>query len=57
MSDLAQLESEILTQVAAADNEAALEAVRVAALGRGHLGQDRADLKAEEVANLERKTR
>src|ERR1700761_4147011 len=34
MSDLAQLESEILTQVAAADNEAALEAVRVAALGK-----------------------
>src|SRR6202012_3486124 len=34
MSDLAQLESQILTQVAAADNEAALEAVRVAALGK-----------------------
>src|SRR6201994_1349435 len=34
MSDLAQLESEILNQVAAADNEAALEIVRVAALGK-----------------------
>ena len=34
MSDLAQLESEILKQVAAADSEAALETVRVAALGK-----------------------
>src|ERR1700753_2177770 len=34
MSDLAQLESQILTQVAAADNEAALVAVRVVALGK-----------------------
>src|ERR1700761_5474826 len=34
MSDLVQLESEILNQVAAADNEAALEIVRVAALGK-----------------------
>src|SRR6478735_5723146 len=34
MSDLAQLESEILTQIAAAGDEAALEAVRVAALGK-----------------------
>src|SRR5690349_5213226 len=34
MTDLAQLESEILSQIAAAGDEAALEAVRVAALGR-----------------------
>src|SRR6059058_6093252 len=34
MSDLAQLESQILSQVAAAGDEAALEAVRVAALGK-----------------------
>src|ERR1700752_4516762 len=34
MSDLAQLESEILSQIAAAGDEAALEAVRVAALGK-----------------------
>src|SRR5215218_8540482 len=34
MTDLAQLESEILGQIAAAGDEAALEAVRVAALGK-----------------------
>jgi phenylalanyl-tRNA synthetase alpha chain len=34
MSDLARLEQEILAQVAAAPDEAALEAVRVAALGK-----------------------
>src|SRR3954469_613089 len=34
MTDLSQLESEILSQVAAASDEAALEAVRVAALGK-----------------------
>src|ERR1700682_1437175 len=34
MSDLAQLESQILRQIAAAGDEAALEAVRVAALGK-----------------------
>ena len=34
MSDLAQLESDILSQIAAAGDEAALEAVRVAALGK-----------------------
>ena len=34
MTDLVQLESEILKQVAAAGDEAALEAVRVAALGK-----------------------
>ena len=34
MSDLAQLESQILADIAAADSEAALEAVRVAALGK-----------------------
>src|SRR5260370_32459758 len=34
MSDLAKLESQILDQIAAANDEAALEAVRVAALGK-----------------------
>jgi phenylalanyl-tRNA synthetase alpha chain len=34
MSDIAQLESTILTDIAAASDEAALEAVRVAALGK-----------------------
>ena len=34
MSDLAQLESQILADIAAAGDEAALEAVRVAALGK-----------------------
>src|ERR1700732_4535897 len=34
MTDLAQLESQILNQIAAASDEAALEAVRVAALGK-----------------------
>src|SRR5579863_4852733 len=34
MTDLAQLESQILADIAAADSEAALEAVRVAALGK-----------------------
>jgi phenylalanyl-tRNA synthetase alpha chain len=34
MSDLAKLESEILNQIAAASDEAALEAVRVGALGK-----------------------
>ena len=34
MSDLATLEKDILNQIAAADNEGALEAVRVAALGK-----------------------
>src|SRR5512140_2147034 len=34
MTDLAQLESEILAQIAASSDEAALEAVRVAALGK-----------------------
>src|SRR5437763_4433876 len=34
MTDLSQLESEILGQIAAASDEAALEAVRVAALGK-----------------------
>src|ERR1700760_4646191 len=34
MTDLAQLESQILTEIAAAADEAALEAVRVAALGK-----------------------
>src|SRR4029078_4771912 len=34
MTDLAQLESEILSQIAAAGDEAALEAVRVAAVGK-----------------------
>src|ERR1700726_4580543 len=34
MTDLAKLESEILSQIAAAGDEAALEAVRVAALGK-----------------------
>src|SRR5579862_1061236 len=34
MTDLAQLESEILGQIAAAGDESALEAVRVAALGK-----------------------
>src|ERR1700743_3560853 len=34
MTDLAKLEAEILTQIAAATDEAALEAVRVAALGK-----------------------
>src|SRR5438094_7980535 len=34
MTDLAQLESEILSQIAAAGDEPALEAVRVAALGK-----------------------
>src|SRR5437764_15446172 len=34
MTDLAQLESHILTDIAAAGDEAALEAVRVAALGK-----------------------
>src|SRR5437762_13409433 len=34
MSDLAKLETATLSQIAAADDEAALEAVRVAALGK-----------------------
>src|ERR1700743_309550 len=34
MTDLAQLESQVLTDIAAAGDEAALEAVRVAALGK-----------------------
>ncbi|HEV2624435.1 MAG TPA: phenylalanine--tRNA ligase subunit alpha, partial [Xanthobacteraceae bacterium] len=34
MSDLAQLENEILADITAAADEAALEAVRVAALGK-----------------------
>src|SRR5882762_161507 len=34
MTDLAQIESHILSQIAAASDEAALEAVRVAALGK-----------------------
>src|SRR4051794_3763276 len=34
MTDLTTLESEILSQIAAASDEAALEAVRVAALGK-----------------------
>src|SRR4051794_11236108 len=34
MTDLSQLETEILSQIAAAADEAALEAVRVAALGK-----------------------
>src|SRR4051812_38043770 len=34
MSDIAQLESELLTAVTSAKDEAALEAVRVAALGK-----------------------
>src|ERR1700758_468357 len=34
MTDLAQLESQILSQIASAGDEAALEAVRVAALGK-----------------------
>src|SRR5579863_1318714 len=34
MTDLAQLESQILAEIAAASDEAALEAVRVAALGK-----------------------
>ena len=34
MSDLATLEQKILTEIAAASDEAALEAVRVAALGK-----------------------
>src|SRR3954469_18398703 len=34
MTDLSQLESEILGQIASASDEAALEAVRVAALGK-----------------------
>src|SRR5450631_3532570 len=34
MTDLAQLESQILADIAAASDEAALEAVRVAALGK-----------------------
>ena len=34
MTDLAQLESQILADIAAAGDEAALEAVRVAALGK-----------------------
>ena len=34
MTDLAKLESQILSQIAAAGDEAALEAVRVAALGK-----------------------
>src|SRR3981081_4923161 len=34
MTDLAQLEQDILGQIAAAGDEAALEAVRVAALGK-----------------------
>src|SRR4249919_1469611 len=34
MTDLAKLESQILTDIAAAGDEAALEAVRVAALGK-----------------------
>lgn len=34
MSDLAALESEILNQIVAASDEAALEAVRVSALGK-----------------------
>src|SRR2546430_3435517 len=34
MSDIAQLEQQILTDIAAAADEAALEAVRVAALGK-----------------------
>src|SRR6059058_6293856 len=34
MTDLAQLELDILSQIAAAGDEAALEAVRVAALGK-----------------------
>ena len=34
MTDLAQLESEILSQISASGDEAALEAVRVAALGK-----------------------
>src|SRR5882724_8630596 len=34
MTDLAKLESHILSQIAAASDEAALEAVRVAALGK-----------------------
>src|ERR1700739_4681048 len=34
MTDLAQLESQILSQIAAAGDEAALEAVRVGALGK-----------------------
>ncbi|MDU6731169.1 MAG: phenylalanine--tRNA ligase subunit alpha, partial [Bradyrhizobium sp.] len=34
MSDLASLETSILDQIAAAGDEAALEAVRVAALGK-----------------------
>src|SRR5258708_14744490 len=34
MTDLANLESQILSQIAAAGDEAALEAVRVAALGK-----------------------
>ena len=38
MSDIARLESEILSAVSAAGDEAALEAVRVAALGKKRLG-------------------
>ena len=34
MTDLANLESQILADIAAAGDEAALEAVRVAALGK-----------------------
>ena len=34
MADIAQLENEILAEITAADDEAALEAVRVAALGK-----------------------
>src|ERR1700759_1334467 len=34
MTDLAQLESQILSEIAAAADEASLEAVRVAALGK-----------------------
>src|SRR4030088_1620542 len=34
MTDLSNLESQILTDIAAADDEASLEAVRVAALGK-----------------------
>ena len=38
MSDIANLEQQILADIAAAADEAALEAVRVAALGRNGYG-------------------
>ena len=38
MTDLRALETELLTAIAAATDEPALEAVRVAALGRSGLG-------------------